>query len=192
MYQKGVELRELKKGNELSSKQYLTKQGQFIISKIDARNGAMGIVPDSLDGAVVTGDFLLFNFNKTIIDPNFFNYYTRLISFDIACKRCSEGSTNRVRLKVDKLLNFEITLPTLPEQQRIVSKIESVKNKLERIKELRAEQAKNINNLLCSKYTELIEHAAWLPMCEVAPIHRRQVEINFEETYFEIGVRSFG
>ena len=41
LYQKGVELRELKKGNELGSKQYITNQGQFIISKIDARNGAM-------------------------------------------------------------------------------------------------------------------------------------------------------
>lgn len=192
LYQNGVELREIKKGNELGSKQYIAKQGQFIISKIDARNGAMGIVPQSLNGAAVTADFLLFDFNEKIIDGKYFDFYTRLNSFDRKCKLCSEGSTNRVRLKVDKFLNISIPLPLLQEQERIVSKIEEVKTKLEKIKELRAEQSKDINNLLFSKYTELIEDADWLPMNEVAPIIRRSVELKDEKLYPELGIRCFG
>ncbi|HEY5592507.1 MAG TPA: restriction endonuclease subunit S [Paludibacter sp.] len=192
LYQNGVELRETKKGSELGSKQYNARKGQFIISKIDARNGAMGIVPENLDNAVVTGDFLLFDFNGKIIDGKYFDFYTRLNSFDRECKFCSEGSTNRVRLKVNKFLNISILVPTLSEQQRTVSKIESVKQRIEEIEKLRVNQTKDINNLLFSKYTDLIKKAGWLPMKEVAPINRRQVEVNPEETYFEIGVRSFG
>ncbi len=192
LYQKGVELREIKKGSELGSKQYAAKQGQFIISKIDARNGAMGIVPENLDGSVVTGDFLLFDFNYEIINGNYFDYYTRLRSFDKSCKLCSEGSTNRVRLKVDKFLDLSIPLPSIHIQQRIVSKIKSVTAKLEKIKELRAEQTKGINNLLFSKYTELIEDAEWLPMKIVAPIIRREVNIIEDALYPELGIRCFG
>lgn len=192
LYQNGVELRENKKGNELGSKQYIARQGQFIISKIDARNGAMGIVPENLNDAVVTGDFLLFDFNEKIVDGKYFDFYTRLNSFDRQCKNCSEGSTNRVRLKVDKFLNLSISLPSIPEQQRIVSKIESVKQRVEQIEKLRAEQTKDIKNLLYSKYTNLIEIAEWLPMKEVAPIIRREVKLNEETLYPELGIRCFG
>lgn len=192
LYQNGVELRENKKGNELGSKQYIARQGQFIISKIDARNGAMGIVPENLNEAVVTGDFLLFDFNEKIVDGKYFDFYTRLNSFDRQCKHCSEGSTNRVRLKVDKFLNLSISLPSIPEQQRIISKIESVKQRIEQIEKLRAEQTKDIKNLLYSKYTDLIEVAEWLPMKEVAPIIRREVKLNEEALYPELGIRCFG
>jgi type I restriction enzyme, S subunit len=192
LYQNGVELRENKKGSELGSKQYIARQGQFIISKIDARNGAMGIVPENLNNAVVTGDFLLFDFNEKIVDGKYFDFYTRLNSFRRQCKHCSEGSTNRVRLKVDKFLNLSISLPSIPEQQRIVSKIESVKQRIAQIEKLRAEQTKDIKNLLFSKYTESIEDAEWLPMKEVAPIIRREVKLREESLYPELGIRCFG
>jgi len=192
LYQNGVELRENKKGNELGSKQYIARKGQFIISKIDARNGAMGIVPENLNEAVVTGDFLLFDFNEKIVDGKYFDFYTRLNSFDRQCKHCSEGSTNRVRLKVDKFLNLSISLPSIPEQQRIVTRIENVKQRIEQIEKLREEQTKDIKNLLFSKYTDLIEVAEWLPMKEVAPIIRREVKLNDEALYPELGIRCFG
>lgn len=192
LYQNGVELRETKKGSEFGSKQYNARKGQFIISKIDARNGAMGIVPENLNNAVVTGDFLLFDFNEKIIDGKYFDFYTRLNSFDRECKFCSEGSTNRVRLKVNKFLNISILVPTLPEQQRIVSKIESVKQRIEEIKRLRVGQTKDINNLLFIKYTDLIKNAKWLPMKVVAPIVRREVKLSDEELYPELGIRCFG
>ena len=192
LYQNGVELRENKKGNELGSKQYIARKGQFIISKIDARNGAMGIVPENLNEAVVTGDFLLFDFNEKIVDGKYFDFYTRLNSFDRQCKHCSEGSTNRVRLKVDKFLNLSISLPSIPEQQRIVTRIENVKQRIEQIEKLREEQTKDIKNLLFSKYTDLIEVAEWLPMKEVAPIIRREVKLNDEALYPELGIRCLG
>lgn len=40
-----------------TKKQFMINKGQFLISKIDARNGAYGIVPKELDGAIITGNF---------------------------------------------------------------------------------------------------------------------------------------
>lgn len=192
LYQKGAELREIKLGLELGSKQFLAKQGQFIISKIDARNGAMAIVPESLDNAVVTGDFLLFDFNQEIVEPKYFDFYSRISDFDRICKQCSEGSTNRVRLKVDKFLNHTISLPSIPEQKRIVSKLESVEPRIKKIKTLRNAQQKEIQNFLFSKYTDVIRQSVWAPMIEVAPIVRREVQIEEKSSYPELGIRSFG
>ena len=49
---------QLKKGSEIGTKrQTVVRAGQFIVSKIDARNGAFGVIPEELDGAIVTNDF---------------------------------------------------------------------------------------------------------------------------------------
>lgn len=67
----GVSLRCEKYGRDIKTKrQFVAKKGQFIISRIDARNGSFGIVSDFLDGAVVTNDFWLFDIKNA--EPQFF------------------------------------------------------------------------------------------------------------------------
>ena len=66
---KGIVLREEKLGSLIKSKMYEVKEGDFILSGIDARNGAFGIVPKELDGAIVTNDFWYFDIDKNIVEP---------------------------------------------------------------------------------------------------------------------------
>ena len=62
LYGQGVVERDELYGKDIGTKrQFIAREGQLIISRIDARNGAFGIVPKELDGAVVTNDFWLFN-----------------------------------------------------------------------------------------------------------------------------------
>jgi type I restriction enzyme S subunit len=120
---KGISLRKLIKGNEIGSVQTKVKSGNFIISKIDARNGAMGFIPDELEGAVVTNDFPIFDFSEEV-NPKFFGYFSNTIYFDRACKKASEGSTNRVRLKMDKFYNIEMPLPNKEKQDEVVAMLD--------------------------------------------------------------------
>lgn len=121
LYSKGVLLRDEIKGSEIGVKrQYIAAKRQFVMSKIDARNGAFGIIPDFLDGAIVTNDFPLFDIDTNIINPNFFFLLTSTNVFIDLAKSCSSGTTNRQRIDIDKFLNFKIPLPTLQEQQEIV------------------------------------------------------------------------
>ncbi len=143
---KGVVLRGLIQGNQVGSKQFLAKSNQFIVSRIDARNGAYGIVPKELEGAIVTNDFLLFE-TDTKIDVDFLNYYSNTSIFGYECNKASEGTTNRVRLKIDKFLNIEIPLPPLAEQKRIVAKLETVQKAVEKVRILRGEQEKLVKRL---------------------------------------------
>lgn len=60
------------KGSKIGTKrQHVVHTGQFIMSKIDARNGAYGIVPEELEGAIVTNDFPVFDVDAQKIIPQF-------------------------------------------------------------------------------------------------------------------------
>ena len=64
----GVCVRDEIKGKEIKTKkQYRVTAGQLAVSKIDARNGAFGIVPEKASGAIITGNFWVFNINTNIV-----------------------------------------------------------------------------------------------------------------------------
>ena len=74
----GVVLRDEAMGENIGTKkQFLVSKGQFILSKIDARNGAMGIIPAELDGAIVTQDFLPYDIDTTQVNPQYFYLYVQ-------------------------------------------------------------------------------------------------------------------
>lgn len=127
MNHNGVVLRELKKGVLIKSKMYEVKKGDFILSGIDARNGAFGIVPSELDGAIVTNDFWYFEIDESIISKRLFLELTATTWFDEICKRGSDGTTQRIRLQKDKFFNQSVLLPEGNEQEERLEKILSFK-----------------------------------------------------------------
>lgn len=138
LWGKGVVLRREASGTEMAaSRRAVVRQGQFILSRIDARNGAFGLVPEMLDGAVVSNDFPAFDLNQETIEPKFLEWLSKTSEFVDLCKAASEGTTNRVRLKEEKFLAMAIHLPPLLEQQRIVARIEELAAKIEEARGLR-------------------------------------------------------
>lgn len=127
MNHNGVVLRELKKGALIKSNMYEVKKGDFILSGIDARNGAFGIVPPELDGAIVTNDFWYFEIDESIISKRLFLELTATTWFDEICKRGSDGTTQRIRLQKDKFFNQSVLLPEGNEQEELLEKILSFK-----------------------------------------------------------------
>ncbi len=127
MHHKGVILREEKKGALIKSNMYEVKKGDFILSGIDARNGAFGIVPEELDGAIVTNDFWYFKIDENIISKRLFLELTATTWFDEICNRGSDGTTQRIRLQKDKFFTQEISLPEGFEQEKLLSKLLSFK-----------------------------------------------------------------
>lgn len=117
----GVYLRDTEKGINIGTKkQFLAQKGNYIISKIDARNGAFGIIPEELNNAIVTNDFPLFYVDEAKININFLLLITTTKEFIKFAQSCSSGTTNRQRMDVDLFLEQKIPLPILEEQNRIV------------------------------------------------------------------------
>ncbi len=192
LWGKGLTLRGEVAGSEIAaSRQLRARSGQFLVSRIDARHGAFGIVPEDLDGALVSNDFPCFNIDPNLMIPHYFEWYSRTQTFIDLCRRSSEGSTNRVRLKEDEFLQMKIEVPPLDEQRRIVARLDRVAAMVEaRRKEVAAADAE-MQALLSKAFARAIDGAPRRPMAEVAPLVRRPVEIEPEREYTEIGVRSF-
>lgn len=124
MHHKGVALRGTKRGKDIGSKRmYRVATGHFILSGIDARHGAFGIVPAELNGAVVTNDFWYFEVDETQVDKELFLHLTSTTFFDDLCRIASDGTTNRVRLQADKFFNYEINLPAVEEQRELMAQL---------------------------------------------------------------------
>lgn len=117
----GVVLRDEVMGKNIGTKkQFKVKEGQFIISKIDARNGAMGIIPQVLDGAVVTQDFLPYDIDTTKVNPQYFVLVCTTKQFVEFCQSCSSGTTNRQRIEEAHFLNIKVPVPSLEKQNKLV------------------------------------------------------------------------
>jgi len=131
MNYKGVVLRCKQYGETIGTKdQFLVSPGQFLLSKIDARNGAFGIVPDELDGAVVTNSFLAFEINEDEVEPEFFNVFLQSPVFLAACVKASKGTTNRKPVDENFFLNYQVNLPPLPDQHDLIKQINKGRTKL--------------------------------------------------------------
>ena len=117
----GVVLRDEVMGENIGTKkQFLVSEGQFILSKIDARNGAMGIIPAKLEGAVVTQDFLPYDIDTTKVNPQYFVLVCTTKQFIAFCQSCSSGTTNRQRVDEAQFLNIKVPIPSLDEQNKLV------------------------------------------------------------------------
>lgn len=193
LWGKGVVPRGEVTGMELASgRRFRVRAGQFILSRIDARHGAFGIVPEELDGAIATNDFPAFNITGRQLVPDFLAWLSRTHRFVELCKAASEGTTNRVRLKEDRFLQMPIPLPSQVEQRRIVSKLNALAARIEEAQDSRKAVGLEAEAMLLSAFTRIIAGAPLAKMDDVAPLVRRQVEIAMGEEYPELGVRSFG
>jgi type I restriction enzyme S subunit len=155
---KGVVERRKVKGVEIAAeRRYQAKAGQFIISRIDARHGASGLIPDELDGGVVTNDFPLFDVCNNRLDSAFLGWMSKTTFFVELCKRASEGSTNRVRLSEERFRALKIPLPPLEVQHRIVARIEELAVKIEEAKSLRSSACEELGALIASRSRQVFE-----------------------------------
>jgi type I restriction enzyme S subunit len=189
----GINLRDEVEGIAIGTKnQFKVKHNQFLLSKIDALNGAFGIVPEKCSGGIITGNFWTYDIDEGIILREYLHLLCLKQIFTKFSLDASEGTTNRKYLREDKFLSLPIQLPPIAEQKAIISKFEKIKSRLDEVSQLRADQGKDLDNFLFSRYTELVETAEWLPMKEVAPIIRREVNIKEEASYPELGIRCFG
>ena len=193
MHNRGLVLRKKCTGNEIKTKkQYRIRMGEFVFSKIDARNGAMGLVPIELDGAIVSNDFPVFEINCKKINPQFLNFYTSTEAFTIDCLAKSKGTSNRKRIKEERILEIEVPLPQMEVQSKIVGIIKSIQNKILEIKVLQDNTEQEIGSFIHSLFVSITERCGRKALKDMAPLVRRKVEIDPEKEYFELGIRSFG
>lgn len=119
----GVSVRDKIIGAQIKTKnQYLIKTGQLAVSKIDARNGAFGIVPEEADQAIITGNFWVYDIDITKANIEFLTLMFSASKFVKVWEDCSNGSGNRLYLQESAFLDYSIPLPDITIQNELISK----------------------------------------------------------------------
>lgn len=136
-----IETRNLHGKSEFKGSLFITHAGDIIYSKIDVRNGAIGIVPDELPVAVVTSEFPVYRIKKDIALSEYILLVFRTGHFRRIINGMVSGTSGRKRVQPDELENVEIPLPTLAEQKAIVARWRKAQDDIAAARE-RAEKRK--------------------------------------------------
>ena len=181
-------------GSESSYKKFYRLGAEhFVLSLLFGWEGALSFVGKRFVGKYVSPYFPTFRCDPKRLDVKYLDWFTKRPSVWEALKTQSSGLGDRRRtLKPDHLLSISIPLPPLDEQQHIVAKLDKVAALVggrRKVIEIAQQDAKA---MLANAFRKIIADAPSRPMAEVAPLVRRPVEIEPDQSYPELGVRSFG
>ena len=152
LYGKGARERVIKDGKyPVPFTGYRVSEGQFIYSRIDARNGAYAIIGPELDGFVVSKDFPVFDINESKVLPHFLRRAVLSDAFINQVKNSSFGATNRMRIKEDIFADYSIPLPELSKQKEIVD----ILDRVETIINSRQQELQKLDDLIKARFIEM-------------------------------------
>jgi type I restriction enzyme S subunit len=178
--------------------------GQFIFSKIDLLNGAFGIVPDELDGFYSSSDIPAFSFG-TEHSPTFFLHWLAANYRWLDIERTGTSATLK-RVSPQKFKDISILLPSAPEQRKIAACLTSLDEWLvaegRKLEALRAHKNWLMQQLFPRagesrprvRFPEFRDAGKWKgrKIRDLLEKVSLPIEVEAEQTYREIGVRSHG
>jgi type I restriction enzyme, S subunit len=128
-----------------TKKQQVCHGGEFLVAEIDAKVGGYGLVPSSLDSSIVSSHYFLFVLDESQLDRKFLDYFIQTPAF--GDQVAAQGSTNYAAISSSHILSYEIPLPPLTEQRRIVVRIEGLAARIEEAQEIRKQVAEEAETL---------------------------------------------
>lgn len=172
LHAKGIVLRDNVPGSEIKTKeQQVCRSGEFLVAEIDAKVGGFGIVPDDLDGAIVSSHYFLFEVEESTLDRRFLDFFIRTPAF--RGQVSAQGSTNYAAIRPDDVLGYTIPLPPLEEQRLIVARIEELGAHIHEARTLRHQAAEEAEALFATQVSALFQHDGWWKRVEDAVSPRK-------------------
>ena len=125
LHQQGVELRDVIVGGDLRTKtQQVCRAGDLIFAEIDAKVGGYGVIPDDLDGAIVSSHYFLFTIDEDRVERRFLELALKNPGFQDQI--IARGSTNYAAIRAEQVLELRVPLPDRIQQRRVVAFLDNV------------------------------------------------------------------
>lgn len=133
----GVKSRGHFKGKDVLVKsQFTIHKGEFVISKRQIVHGACGLVPEELNGAIVSNEYNVFRPQPTKLDIDYFNRLSTTLYMRRAFFINSDGvHIEKLLFKTQSWLKTKVHLPALKEQQKIAQFLQSLDKKIDAVSE---------------------------------------------------------
>lgn len=168
------------------------KTGDFVYCKIMAWEGAFGTVPPKANDCVMSGAFVVYEHDASIVDSRFLDWYFRAPTNWQRIGRQSTGTNvRRQSLHPDQFEASEIRLPLLKEQRRIVARIEELASKIGEARKVHDESSKALTAFVSATHVAL-SRSQPEPLSRFIELTEDQVSIEAGTPYPQAGVRGFG
>ena len=160
---RGIFLAELKSGASFKlPKIQRIHAGDFIYCKIMAWEGAFGVAPPETHNAVMSGAFVVYELDRQRIDPKFLDYFFKVPDHWRKIGSQSTGTNvRRQSLHPAQFESAEIPLPPLPEQQRLVARLEELFSQIKEACALRMHASKQADALVVRATSHLLDENRW-------------------------------
>lgn len=100
---------------------FIAEPGDVVYSKIDARNGAVGVVPRSVGPLGFSAEYPIYQVDSRALDPDFLYLVLRSSHFRRTLNGMASGTSGRKRIQPSDLERTPIPVPPLSVQRRIVA-----------------------------------------------------------------------
>lgn len=168
LHAQGIVLRDAVPGALIKTKkQQYVRSGEFLVAEIDAKVGGFGIVPDELDGAIVSSHYFVFSHRPDRLNNRYLGWFVKTRAFREQVE--AQGSTNYAAIRPGDVLGYKIPLPSLEEQRRIVDRIDGLAAAVEGARSLRRDAATEIDALRASAVNELFSDKA-MASCSIVEL----------------------
>lgn len=107
------------------------KAGDFVFCRIDVQNGPFAVVPEELDGALVTNEFPLYSVDADLLDAKYLALCFSSQSTRDQIGRLRDGRDGRARWKEVDFEAWRIPMPSLSVQRTIVDVVGAADDAIE-------------------------------------------------------------
>lgn len=118
-----MELRE--RAEPFGGSMFAAHPGDVVFSKIDVRNGAIALVPESFGKVVVTSEYPIHRPDSRRLDARYFAMLLRTPNFMALLQDAASGTSGRKRVNAESFEEIEIPLPEPAAQRALVEAYES-------------------------------------------------------------------
>ena len=137
-----IERRDLRGKAEFKGKLCFAHAGDVVYSKIDVRNGAIGIIPTEMPTVAVSGEYPVYQVLPHIAIAEYIKLVFRTAYFRQAVNSMISGASGRKRVQPSQIESLNIPLPPLETQRAIVERWQQAQVEIaaanERVKQLEA------------------------------------------------------
>lgn len=114
-----ISRRKVAAGTDYTMPLFWAKPGDVVLSKIDLKNGAVGVLPEDWDNAVVTSHFKVYAPDLGQLDPRYFRLLLQTHDFKKWLWANRSGADGRTEVKLDVFEALAIPLPPVTWQQAL-------------------------------------------------------------------------
>ncbi|MES9822834.1 MAG: hypothetical protein ABW127_00215 [Candidatus Thiodiazotropha endolucinida] len=114
-----IEPREPVRIKDIKGKLFRVYPGDVVFSKIDVRNGAIGLAPDDIEYMCVTSEFPVYSVNKDKAIPAYVKLLFRTEAFKQILNSMISGTSGRKRIQPSQLEGVKVPVPSKPVQRNI-------------------------------------------------------------------------